>query len=695
MIVLVVCPVGLITVYDYCYLKSSIDNHFSDLQIQTEKSVSAGLRLDDKASGILDDQLNFKMKDGFDVLLAEYNRSGKNPMAMDLAAVKTTLGEGYDIYIINESGVIVYTTYPPELGQDFRKIPYFYEYLTKIRMSEGFFPDRVVHEILGTGIYRKYAYKPTPDHRYILELGYSSPTFITANQIMDNQNTIAEIVSVNPFIDQVRVFDMNGHRVDDLSLPDNQTSGYLAQVSASRQTLETGDPKNHTTTRYLFVDMKNPRYGSDLSRIVEITYNTGRVQDILNRLLFFHFLVWIGAIVVGCVLAYGLSRWMTRPIAKIARDVDRIASGDFDHRIGTTQAQEFMILEKGINTMIDSLKTANQKLDDEESIRRNVLEQIPVGIFLKKIDDGKYVFWNHANEEIFERSATEIVGKTDDEVFPPAVAAQIKKEDADAITSRVLVKYKRHTATTRGECVFHIIVMPIYDSKRSMRYILGIVEDVTEEAHSLKKDLIFSITRSDILHQLAIIMTYLERAQLKSTHEDMQKFFDKTIGSVESIKNQIAYEGELQNQEVITPQWQMIKKAFADANKILPEHRVDITDDAGNTEIYADPMLPRVFFTLLSASFRCGGSRLSEIRLTTLKRGDTLVLVYEDNSGGIPTSEKEKIFEFGYCYDDIISLFLTRELLAFTGITLTENGEPGKGIRFEIVVPKGRFREGK
>jgi signal transduction histidine kinase len=37
-------------------------------------------------------------------------------------------------------------------------------------------------------------------------------------------------------------------------------------------------------------------------------------------------------------------------------------------------------------------------------------------------------------------------------------------------------------------------------------------------------------------------------------------------------------------------------------------------------------------------------------------------------------------------------LFLSREILAITGITITENGEPGKGARFEITVPKGAWR---
>jgi hypothetical protein len=35
---------------------------------------------------------------------------------------------------------------------------------------------------------------------------------------------------------------------------------------------------------------------------------------------------------------------------------------------------------------------------------------------------------------------------------------------------------------------------------------------------------------------------------------------------------------------------------------------------------------------------------------------------------------------------------LSREILAITGLSIKENGEPGKGARFEIVVPNGAYR---
>jgi len=38
------------------------------------------------------------------------------------------------------------------------------------------------------------------------------------------------------------------------------------------------------------------------------------------------------------------------------------------------------------------------------------------------------------------------------------------------------------------------------------------------------------------------------------------------------------------------------------------------------------------------------------------------------------------------------SLIFVREILDITGITISETGEPGKGARFEMTVPKGVWR---
>jgi signal transduction histidine kinase len=60
------------------------------------------------------------------------------------------------------------------------------------------------------------------------------------------------------------------------------------------------------------------------------------------------------------------------------------------------------------------------------------------------------------------------------------------------------------------------------------------------------------------------------------------------------------------------------------------------------------------------------------------------VLVYEDDGQGIPEEEKEKIFLRGYGKNTGLGLFLIKEILAITGITIVENGIYGMGARFEM-----------
>ena len=78
--------------------------------------------------------------------------------------------------------------------------------------------------------------------------------------------------------------------------------------------------------------------------------------------------------------------------------------------------------------------------------------------------------------------------------------------------------------------------------------------------------------------------------------------------------------------------------------------------------------------------------------MTTTGSGDDQLIVCEDDGVGVPESEKEKTFERGSVKNTGLGLALSREVLDITGITIRETGEPGRGARFEIAVPKGAYR---
>jgi len=249
MILLIVCIVGFLSFNGYLYTKSNFERESTLLQEQTEQNIVEAMRLKDITWNVFDETLNEQMEKGLTAVLLEYNRTGGKTDKMDLAGVKNSLGKNYDIYVINESGVIISTTYIPELWMDFRQVPYFYDYLTKIRQSEGFFPDRIIRDNLGAGQLRKFAYMPTPDHHYILELGLSGTTFDAISQQLDDKNNIQKIVSVNPFVEQFTIYNSMGRRIDNNSLPDKIIQGYISEVLENRKTLEVQDPEHHRITR--------------------------------------------------------------------------------------------------------------------------------------------------------------------------------------------------------------------------------------------------------------------------------------------------------------------------------------------------------------------------------------------------------------------------------------------------------------
>jgi signal transduction histidine kinase len=86
------------------------------------------------------------------------------------------------------------------------------------------------------------------------------------------------------------------------------------------------------------------------------------------------------------------------------------------------------------------------------------------------------------------------------------------------------------------------------------------------------------------------------------------------------------------------------------------------------------------------------GGKITTIRFSYKECDGDYIVVCEDDGDGIPADEKERIFKSGFGKNAGLGLFLSKEILSLTGITITENGEPGVGARFEITVPEGKHR---
>jgi signal transduction histidine kinase len=114
--------------------------------------------------------------------------------------------------------------------------------------------------------------------------------------------------------------------------------------------------------------------------------------------------------------------------------------------------------------------------------------------------------------------------------------------------------------------------------------------------------------------------------------------------------------------------------------------------DPANPEVYADPLFGKVFYNLIDNALRYGGAEMKIIRVSSQESERGLTITCEDDGVGISAEDKKLLFTRGFGKNTGLGLFLSREILAITGISITENGTPGKGARFEITVPKGAYR---
>ncbi len=207
-----------------------------------------------------------------------------------------------------------------------------------------------------------------------------------------------------------------------------------------------------------------------------------------------------------------------------------------------------------------------------------------------------------------------------------------------------------------------------------------------------KLNLLFNITRHDILNQVTALRAVVELSKEKTTDPEMLRFIGQEENAAQNIQRQIEFAKNYGGIGVRAPQWQNIGRRVKELRSTVPDFRIDASAELDEVEIFADPLLDNVFENLVDNSRR-HGERVHHLTFSALQdRGEGFAIVYEDDGTGVRDADKDRIFEKGFGKNTGLGLFLSREILSITGLTMRETGTFGKGARFEILVPKGKYR---
>lgn len=227
----------------------------------------------------------------------------------------------------------------------------------------------------------------------------------------------------------------------------------------------------------------------------------------------------------------------------------------------------------------------------------------------------------------------------------------------------------------------------------------GILRDVTErkrvedaiEIANKKLNLMNQITRHDILNTITGLIGCVDMAKASNSAEEKEQLFNDIKDLTRVIQRHIMFTREYQEVGVHLPQWQNVNVLLKKV--MLNFEKTNITFSAAfdKIEIYADPLLEKVFYNLMENAIRYGQT-ITAISIYPQVSDTGLSLIFEDNGVGVEEEQKKEIFKRDVGKNTGMGLFLTSEILAITGITIEENGIFGKGARFEIRVPNGTWR---
>jgi PAS domain S-box-containing protein len=208
-----------------------------------------------------------------------------------------------------------------------------------------------------------------------------------------------------------------------------------------------------------------------------------------------------------------------------------------------------------------------------------------------------------------------------------------------------------------------------------------------------KLNVLSQLTRQDLTTQIFVLNSYLEMAKNQATGQNgIIKNIESGERAVRSIKEITEFTKDYHNMGEKPPKYQNVKLSFLFGLSHISIGEIRHSLETENLEIFADPLLEKAFQGLLENSVQHGG-HVSHIRVSHKITPEQVTIVFEDNGVGIPKEKKERIFLRGEAARaSVRGLVFVREILDITGITITETGEPGKGARFEMAVPKGAWR---
>ena len=133
----------------------------------------------------------------------------------------------------------------------------------------------------------------------------------------------------------------------------------------------------------------------------------------------------------------------------------------------------------GIVRDVTARRQTEAALRESEHRFTQFMHHLPGVAFMKDVA-GRYVYVNDTFEQLFHRNLRDYTGRTDEEVWPPQVAAQLRSNDQRVVETRSVLQTTEMVPHDDGLHHWLVTKFPILNEDGTPAMVAGVAIDVTE-----------------------------------------------------------------------------------------------------------------------------------------------------------------------------------------------------------------------
>lgn len=382
----------------------------------------------------------------------------------------------------------------------------------------------------------------------------------------------------------------------------------------------------------------------------------------------------------------------------------------------------------GVAVDISDKKNAELALQASEARFRSFMEHAPVEMVVKDLE-GRYVMISRAVEEIWDRTAAEILGRRSSEITPSAGATIAEAMDRQVIETGRSVSKEIHFPGWRSEWAY-AVKFPIKDGDGRVVAIGSVALDITEKKQ----------TEQELMHakEQAELANRAKSQFLANMSHELRTPLNAILGFSEIIRQQLYGSlGSPKYLEYARDIWDSGEHLLGIVNSVLDTSKIeagsfelneapcdipDIVDAAmrmveerarhgglmleqhvtpGLRPILADERVCRqILLNLLSnaVKFTPVGGRVTATAQVAPDGG--LLIEVADSGIGIAPADVDKVFDRFSQVDSSyarrhsgtgLGLHLTKKLIELHGGTIRLDSEVGVGTTVSVTLPPWRW----